>query len=73
LDAYSHFLFRFSDAEGRLTFPNEVGTSDAISVLSPLGTALLGRRPGQTIDWNDETGQNRRLTVVAIPPPLVKA
>lgn len=55
-------------SEGRLTFPNEVGTSHAISVLSPLGSALLGLGCGQTIDWHDDAGQERRLTVVAILP-----
>src|SRR6185312_5913110 len=29
-------------SEGRLTFPDEVRTPHAISVLSPLGSALLG-------------------------------
>jgi regulator of nucleoside diphosphate kinase len=72
-------LVRFIDhkshkvSEGRLTFPNEAGTSHAISVLSPIGSALLGLGPGQTIDWNDETGQDRRLTVVAILPSPAKA
>jgi regulator of nucleoside diphosphate kinase len=72
-------LVRFIDhkshkvSEGRLTFPNEVGTPYAISVLSPLGSALLGLGPGQTIDWTDEAGQDRRLTVVAILPSPAKA
>jgi hypothetical protein len=59
LDAYSHFLFSFSDAEGRLTFPNEVGTSDAISVLSPLGTALLAAAPARP-----STGTMKRVRIV---------
>jgi regulator of nucleoside diphosphate kinase len=71
-------LVRFIDhkshkvSEGRLTFPNDVETSHAISVLSPLGSALLGLGPGQTIDWNDDGGQDRRLTVVAILPSAAK-
>lgn len=56
-------------SEGRLTFPNDVETSDAIPVLSPLGSALLGLSPGQTIGWKDESGQDRKLTVVEIHPP----
>jgi regulator of nucleoside diphosphate kinase len=72
-------LVRFIDhkshkvSEGRLTFPNDVETSHAISVLSPLGSALLGLGPGQTIDWNDDEGQDRRLTVVAILPSAAEA
>jgi transcription elongation GreA/GreB family factor len=41
---------------------------DAISVFSPLGSALLRLGLGQTIDWNDEVGQDRRVTVVSILP-----
>jgi len=55
-------------SEGQLTLPNDVETAHAISVLSPLGSALLGLGTGQTIDWNDEAGQERRVTVVAIFP-----
>jgi len=55
-------------SKGRLTFPNDIGTSHAISVLSPLGSALLGLGCGQTIDWHDDAGQGRRLTVVAMLP-----
>lgn len=57
-----------SVSEGRLTFPNGVEAFHAIPVLSPLGSALLGLGPGQTIDWSDDTGQDCRLTVVAILP-----
>jgi regulator of nucleoside diphosphate kinase len=59
-------------SEGRLTFPNDIETSDAIPVLSPLGSALLGLSPGQTIGWKDESGQDRKLTVVEIHPPTAR-
>ena len=61
-----HRSYRVS--EGRLTLPNDIGTPQAISVLSPQGSALLGLGCGQTIDWHDNAGQERRLTVVAILP-----
>ncbi len=60
-------------SEGRLTFPEDVETSHTISVLSPLGSALLGLGLGQTIDWNDEAGRECRLTVVAILPSTAEA
>ena len=56
-------------SEGRLTLPDDVQVSDAISILSPLGSALLGLGPGQSIDWIDDAGQDHRLTVVAVLPP----
>lgn len=60
-------------SEGRLTFPEDVEAKDAISILSPLGSALLGLGPGQSIDWIDDAGQNHRLTVVAVLPPEAQA
>jgi regulator of nucleoside diphosphate kinase len=55
-------------SEGRLTFPDDVETDHAISILSPLGSALLGLGPGQSIDWIDDAGRDHKLTVVAILP-----
>jgi len=60
-------------SEGRLAFPEDVQAKDAISILSPLGSALLGLGPGQSIDWIDEAGQDHRLTVVAVLPPGAQA
>jgi len=56
-------------SEGRLTFPDNVQANDAISILSPLGSALLGLGPGQSIDWIDDSGRDHRLTVVVVLPP----
>src|SRR3954447_15063847 len=56
-------------SEGRLAFPDDVHADHAISILSPLGSALLGLGPGQSIDWIDDAGQDRKLTVVAVLPP----
>lgn len=55
-------------SDGFLRLPDEAATPFAISVLSPLGSALLGLGPGQTIDWIDDDGLHRKLTVVAICP-----
>lgn len=55
-------------SDGVLVLPNAIETPLGISVLTPLGSALLGLGPGQTIDWTDDAGLNRKLTVVAIAP-----
>jgi regulator of nucleoside diphosphate kinase len=57
-------------SEGRLTFPDDIQLKHAISILSPLGSALLGLGPGQSIDWIDDAGEDHRLTVVAVLPPV---
>jgi regulator of nucleoside diphosphate kinase len=38
-----------------------------ISILVPVGTALLGLRVGQSIDWELPNGQKNRYRVVDVP------
>jgi regulator of nucleoside diphosphate kinase len=38
-----------------------------ISVLVPVGTALLGLRVGQTIDWELPGGKKQRYRIVQVP------
>lgn len=40
-----------------------------ISVLTPVGTALLGLRVGDTIDWETPAGESRSLTIIAVREP----
>jgi regulator of nucleoside diphosphate kinase len=51
----------------RVVYPNTraSGTADAVSVLAPLGTALLGYRSGDVIEWQVPRGL-RRLKVLAV-------
>ena len=39
-----------------------------VSVLSYVGAGLLGLREGDSIDWPDASGRERRLTLVRIEP-----
>ncbi|MBX3532400.1 MAG: nucleoside diphosphate kinase regulator [Rhizobiaceae bacterium] len=36
-----------------------------ISILTPIGVALIGLRAGQSIDWTDRGGRSHRLTVLS--------
>jgi regulator of nucleoside diphosphate kinase len=38
-----------------------------ISVLVPIGTALLGLRVGQSIDWELPGGEKQRFRIVGVP------
>ncbi|WP_029009633.1 nucleoside diphosphate kinase regulator [Azospirillum halopraeferens] len=40
-----------------------------LSVMTPVGAALIGLRAGQSIDWMTRTGAWRRLSVEAVSPP----
>jgi regulator of nucleoside diphosphate kinase len=55
--------------EVRLVYPGETDTGLSLSVLTPLGSALIGLGPGQTIAWFEHAIE-RRLTVleVRLPP-----
>lgn len=46
-----------------LVYPYAQGGQGMVSVLSPVGTALLGLSEGQTIDWDFPDGSRRRLRV----------
>lgn len=49
----------------RLIFPSQNRTENSISVLAPIGTAMLGYRVGDVIDWRVPKGI-RRLKVLDI-------
>ena len=40
-----------------------------ISVMTPLGAGLIGLSAGQTIEWPDIEGRERRITIVAVSQP----
>lgn len=50
-----------------LVYPNEanVGTGH-VSILAPVGSALLGLSLGQSIDWAAPNGRKLRLRVIAV-------
>jgi regulator of nucleoside diphosphate kinase len=51
----------------RLVWPMEADvTKDRISVLSPVGAALLGMSAGQSISWPQPAGEPRMLTVETV-------
>ena len=62
------------DTSGReqtvtLVLPQEVDIDRGrISVLTPVGAALIGLRAGATIGWVTREGAERRLTVLAVTP-----
>jgi regulator of nucleoside diphosphate kinase len=50
-----------------LVFPGQADiTAAKISVLTPIGAALIGLSKGQSIPWMTRDGQKRRLTVLAV-------
>jgi regulator of nucleoside diphosphate kinase len=51
----------------RLVYPGEADISrHYISVLTPIGAALIGLRKGQSIPWRTPSGEDRSLTVLAV-------
>jgi regulator of nucleoside diphosphate kinase len=50
-----------------LVYPKDADAdAGKISVLAPVGSALLGLRVGQSIDWPGQAGKTHRLKVTAI-------
>ena len=53
----------------RLVYPEEANVAEMkISILSPVGSALIGLRIGGTIDWPVPQGKVRRLKVIDVEP-----
>ena len=54
----------------RLVLPGEANIAlGRISILTPVGAALYGLSAGQSIDWPDLAGQERRIKILAVRPP----
>ena len=50
-----------------LVFPGEADIAEGkISVLTPIGAALIGLSAGQSIDWTARDGHSHRLTVESV-------
>lgn len=50
-----------------LVYPRDAdGSSDKVSILAPVGSALLGLRVGNSIDWPMPGGRSARLHVLSI-------
>jgi len=49
----------------KLAYPEETNDGHSISVLTSIGSALLGLGPGQSINWTD-AGMEQRLTVLEV-------
>jgi len=53
-----------------LVYPEQADISQGrISVLTPVGTALIGLSAGQSITWKTRLGESRQLTVIQIGMP----
>ena len=54
--------------EVTLVYPGEADIdAGRISILVPVGTALLGLRVGQSIDWELPSGEKQRYRVIEVP------
>lgn len=53
----------------RLNYPKDaLFQPGSVSVLSPLGAALIGLAPGSTMSWLQGDGRSRAITILAIDP-----
>lgn len=49
-----------------LVYPEQAGGEGCVSILAPVGTALLGLSIGQSIDWPAPGGKTLKLTLLDI-------
>ena len=68
--------YRTDEGEKRVTlaYPAEADiAAGKISVLTPIGTALIGLSKGQSISWTANDGKSHRLTILSVEPPAEAA
>ena len=57
-----------------LVYPEDADISRRrVSVLTPIGTALIGLREGDSTTWETLSGETRRLTVIGVREPAPEA
>lgn len=52
--------------ELQLVYPHKAGQPGTVSILAPVGSALLGLSVGQSIRWQVPGGRDLRLRVVSV-------
>ena len=53
--------------EVQLVYPQQADSAAGrISILTPVGTALIGLSEGQSMTWSDRSGKAKRLTVLEV-------
>ena len=69
----SRLRYRTSDGGERevtLVFPAEADIAhNRVSVMTPVGAALIGLRKGQSISWETRDGRRQVLTVLEVAAP----
>lgn len=73
----STVLYRTNAGEERrvtLVYPGEADISQGkISILTPIGAALIGLSASQSITWMARDGREHQLTVLDVVPPAATA
>jgi regulator of nucleoside diphosphate kinase len=68
-----HDDIRKTCSQVRLAYPDEAALEPkAVSVLTPLGVALIGLSEGASIEWCTAKGDLSRITVLRVLPPRKK-
>ncbi|RLQ20693.1 nucleoside diphosphate kinase regulator [Seongchinamella sediminis] len=58
------------ESQVTLIYPGDsAATSNSVSILAPVGAALIGLRVGEHVEWPLPNGGQRRLKVVALRKP----
>ena len=56
-----------AEREATLVYPKDASATEGrISVLAPVGAALIGLRAGDSIDWPMPNGRTKRLRIVEV-------
>ncbi len=61
------------DRRVTLVFPGEADIAEGrVSILTPIGAALIGLSAGQSINWTARDGRVHCLTAESVEPPMLR-
>jgi regulator of nucleoside diphosphate kinase len=69
MNSYVEFFYGLTDQRRtvKLVYPSEADVAKAkISVMTPIGAALIGLSKGQSIEWRTSRGGHRFLKVIEV-------
>ncbi len=73
----STVTFRSGDGEVKtvtLVYPGKADIAEGkVSILTPVGAALIGLREGQSVAWTSRDGRRLELEIVAVEAPRADA
>ena len=70
-DALQHAIFDGEVKTVTLVYPGKADIAEGkVSILTPVGAALIGLREGQSVAWTSRAGRRLEIEIVSVEAPV---